>query len=45
MPLKEGSSNKTISKNIEELKKAGHPIKQAIAIALEEARKSKRKGD
>ena len=45
MPLKEGSSNKTISKNIEELKKAGHSIKQSIAIALEEARKSKRKGD
>ena len=45
MPLKEGSSNKTISKNIEKIKKAGHPIKQSIAIALEEARKSKRKGD
>ena len=45
MPVSEGSSNNTISKNIEELKKTGHQIKQSIAIALEEARKSKRKGD
>lgn len=43
MPLKEGSSKETVSKNIKELRDAGHPQKQAIAIALEEARKGKKK--
>lgn len=43
MPIKKGNSSKTVSRNIEELKNSGHPLKQSIAIALEEARKSKKK--
>ena len=40
MPLVKGKSNATISKNISEMEKSGHPKNQAIAAALEEARKS-----
>jgi len=43
MPLKKGSSRKTVSSNISELVSSGRPQKQAIAIALSESRKSKRK--
>jgi hypothetical protein len=43
MPLKKGSSDKTISDNIKELIKSGYPRKQAIAIALNSAGKSKDK--
>lgn len=44
MPLKSGSSQKTISSNISEMIHAGHPQKQAIAAALETARRTKAKG-
>ena len=44
MPLKKGSSKQTVSANIKELIKSGRPQKQAVAIALSEARRSGKKG-
>ena len=40
MPLKSGTSKKTIGSNIKEMEASGHKKSQAIAASLNEARKS-----
>jgi len=41
-PLKKGSSKKVISSNISELMHTGRPQRQAVAIAMSVAKKSKK---
>ena len=43
VPLKRGSSKKTISENIAELIRAGHDRAQAAAIAYDKAGKAKKR--
>jgi len=42
MPLMKGKSDKVVSQNIRELMASGRPQKQAVAIALSHAGKSKK---
>lgn len=44
MPLAKGKSKKTVSKNISMLRREGRPLKQAIAIAMQEAGKARKNG-
>lgn len=44
MPLKKGSSNKTVSANIRTEMAAGKPQRQAVAIAMRVAGKARPKG-
>lgn len=43
MPLDKGKSKKAVSKNIKTEMKAGKSQKQAVAIALSEQRRAKKK--
>jgi hypothetical protein len=43
MPLIKSASREAIGKNIEEMQNSGHPHAQAVAAALETARRAKRK--
>ena len=43
MPLKKGKSNFVVGANVKKLVSEGYPQKQAVAIALSSARKSKSK--
>ena len=44
MPLQKGKSRSVVGANISELSHSGYPKKQAIAIALDTARKAMRQG-
>jgi|TARA_R100001594_G_scaffold49582_1_gene82504 hypothetical protein len=43
MPLKKGKSKKTVSSNVKKLRGEGYPQRQAVAIALNTAGKSKKR--
>ena len=43
MPLKKGYGKKTISQNIKKEMESGRPQRQAVAIALDVARRAKKK--
>lgn len=43
MPLKPGTDQKTISENIRKAIKEGYKHEQAVAMAMQKARESKRK--
>ncbi len=42
MPLKKGTGKKVVSENIREMVHSGHPQKQAVAAAMNQARHSGR---
>lgn len=42
MPLAKGKSKRAVSSNIAELRRSGRPEKQAVAIAMKTAGKSKK---
>lgn len=44
MTLRRGTGRKTVSANIRKMRRAGHPQKQAVAAALNTARKSAASG-
>lgn len=44
MPLLRGSSNSVVGQNVKELMQSGREQKQAVAIALQKAGKSNKKG-
>jgi len=43
MPLKKGKGKKTVSFNVEELRRSGYPQKQAVAIAMATARNQRKR--
>ena len=43
MPLKKGTSNKTVSKNVKNEIASGKPQDQAVAIALSKKKESEKK--
>ena len=42
MPLTKGTSRATVSNNIREMMRSGYPQRQAVAAALNTARRSRR---